>query len=112
MSEGTLEARHPGHVTGLQLAQRISSLTRLGLKRLLGTAQPAECLLSIEERLAIGPKKTLLLVNCAGQRFLLATTGEAIAPLFEVRPIAAQPFMQDGGRGAEAPTVARREGGL
>jgi len=107
MSERTLGTRHPGYVAGLQVARRISGLTRLGLNKLLGTAQPSDCLLSIEERLTIGPKKTLVLVNCCGRRFLLAIADDAISPMIEVRS-----FVEDGSRSVEGASITKQEGSL
>jgi flagellar biogenesis protein FliO len=69
------------------------AITRLS--RVRATQQGA---LRIEERLQFGPKKTLLLVSCHGRRFLVATAGETIAPLIEVRM----------DREASAPKRARR----
>ena len=50
--------------------------------------------LRIEERLHLGPKKSLLLVNCHGRRFLVATAGETIASLIEVGMPDEQPAEQ------------------
>lgn len=40
--------------------------------------------LRIEARLSLGPKKSLILVNCCGRRMLLSISGDAIAPVLEV----------------------------
>ena len=38
----------------------------------------------IYERLNIGPKKSLLLVSCCGQRVLVAVAGETVTTLLEM----------------------------
>ncbi len=40
--------------------------------------------LFIEERLSFGPKKQLLVVNCYGRRFLMASSADAVTSLVEV----------------------------
>lgn len=47
-----------------------------------GPAVPAP--LRLESRVSLGPKKSLLLVNCCGKRILLAVAGDAITPVMEV----------------------------
>ncbi|HEX3472672.1 MAG TPA: flagellar biosynthetic protein FliO, partial [Silvibacterium sp.] len=84
-------------------AQRIVRLMRLAFEKLSWTAQPSERYLSIEERLAIGPKRTLMLVNCRGRRFLLAMAGDTISPMIEVRPLS-----EGSSRGVEA-DIAKQE---
>lgn len=64
-----------------------TGLIRLLLDKLARAAHPVQNTLLIEERLAIGPKKTLMVVNCHGRRFLLATAGDMIAPLIEIQLI-------------------------
>lgn len=66
-------------------ANKSTGLVRLLLDKLARAAGPAQSALSIEERLAIGPKKTLMVVNCHGKRFLVATAGDMIAPLIEIQ---------------------------
>jgi len=86
MMEAITATRSRGYGTGRLLAQRFSNLTRLAVGSLFGADQSQDRLLSIEERIGIGAKKSLILVNCAGRRFLIATAGEAIAAMVEVRP--------------------------
>lgn len=85
MIEGVSEGRFSNYLVGLLAGRRISHLGRTALGRLLSLAPPRHRLL-IEERIAIGPKKTLMLVSCAGRHFLVATAGDFIAPLIEVCP--------------------------
>jgi flagellar biogenesis protein FliO len=42
--------------------------------------------LRMEERLSLGPKKTLFLVDCAGRKFLVAAGADTIVAMTEVRP--------------------------
>ena len=85
MMDGILKRRSSASVTGLPAKGRMWSLMCAAFERLVSAAPPARSLF-IEERIAIGPRKSLMLVNCAGQRFLLATAGEAITSLGEVHP--------------------------
>lgn len=50
----------------------------------LGTAPATASLLRLESRVSLGPKKSLVLVNCCGKRVLLAVAGEAITPVMDV----------------------------
>jgi len=52
--------------------------------RRLGTAPATAALLHLESRVSLGPKKSLVLVNCCGRRVLLAIAGDAITPVMEV----------------------------
>ena len=99
-----MEAHSPGYLTGRPFVQKISTLGRFVLERLSLPVKSADHLLSVEERVAIGPKKTLMLVNCAGRRFLVATAGDAIAPMIEVRPL------RNGGASSEPDVQNQPEG--
>lgn len=55
-----------------------------GWLRGLSRAQTAETPLRVEARLSLGPKKQLLLVDCCGQRVLLAVSGDTVAPVLEL----------------------------
>ena len=105
MSEKTMDIR-PSRFIASPAALGIVRLIRLALNKLSRTAQPSDRCLSIEEQLVIGSNKTLLLVNCGGRRFLLATTGDTITPMVEVRPL-----VKDSFRGVE-PGIAKRRGCL
>jgi hypothetical protein len=52
--------------------------------RFIERSQPDEQALFIEERLAFGPKKQLLLVSCHGRRFLMASSADSVTSLVEV----------------------------
>jgi len=85
MIEEAVERHSPGYQNGLSVGRRISSLTRGALERLLPKARSDRGLF-IEERIAIGQKKEVILVNCAGRRFLLATAADVVASMGEVLP--------------------------
>jgi hypothetical protein len=55
--------------------------------RLAARWQPPERVLRVEELLMVGGKKSVLLLACGGRRYLLASSGDAIAPLLEVLPL-------------------------
>ncbi len=48
------------------------------------TAPATAAPLHLESRVSLGPKKSLVLVNCCGKRVLLAIAGDAITPVMEV----------------------------
>ena len=65
---------------------RYSWTMRLGLwlRRLMSLPTAGEMPIRLEGRLSLGPKKSLVLVNCRGKTVLLALGGEAITPVMEV----------------------------
>jgi flagellar biogenesis protein FliO len=101
MSQQTLETRLPNAAALPAAMQRLAGLMRMLVARLSRAASPAQNILSIEERLTIGPKKMVMVVNCDGRRFLLATAGEMIAPLIEIQP-------PEEKKAGEAPVSPRR----
>jgi hypothetical protein len=54
------------------------------LSRLTGIRRAADAPLRLEARLNLGPKKSLVLVDCCGKRLLLAVSGDAIQPVTEI----------------------------
>lgn len=46
----------------------------------------ADRALVLEDRIAIGPKKMLVVVRCHGRRFLIASAGDTFGPLVEITP--------------------------
>ncbi|MFZ0632235.1 MAG: flagellar biosynthetic protein FliO [Acidobacteriaceae bacterium] len=40
--------------------------------------------LRVEGRISLGPKKSLVLVNCLGRQVLLAVSGDAVTPVMEL----------------------------
>lgn len=65
---------------------RPSWTMRLGLwlRRLMSLPTAGEMPIHLEGRLSLGPKKSLVLVNCRGKSVLLALGNEAITPIMEV----------------------------
>jgi flagellar biogenesis protein FliO len=65
---------------------RYSWTMRLGLwlRRLMSLPTAAEMPIHLEGRLNLGPKKSLVLVNCRGKSVLLALGSEVITPIMEV----------------------------
>jgi hypothetical protein len=65
---------------------RPSWTMRLGLwlRRLMSLPTAGEVPIRLEGRLSLGPKKSLVLVNCRGKSVLLAVGGDAITPVMEV----------------------------
>lgn len=43
--------------------------------------------LSVEGRVSLGPKKSVVLVHCHGRHYLIASAGDTIAPILEVLPV-------------------------
>jgi hypothetical protein len=43
-------------------------------------------MLSVVERLDLGPKRSLWIVACAGRRFLVPCGAEAVGPMLEIHP--------------------------
>jgi flagellar biogenesis protein FliO len=64
--------------------QHLRGAMRWLIRRFTRAADPAERVLAVEGRIAIGPKKSLILVRCHYQHFLIATAGDTIGPVIEV----------------------------
>jgi flagellar biogenesis protein FliO len=54
------------------------------LKKFTRAANSQDRALSVEDRIAIGPKKSLILVRCHGRRFLVASAGDTLGPFIEI----------------------------
>ncbi len=65
---------------------RYSWTMRMGLwlRRLMSLPTAGEMPIRLEGRLSLGPKKSLVLVNCRGKSVLLALGSESITPVMEV----------------------------
>ncbi len=65
---------------------RYSWTMRMGLwlRRLMSLPTAGEMPIRLEGRLSLGPKKSLVLVNCRGKSVLLALGTESITPIMEV----------------------------
>jgi flagellar biogenesis protein FliO len=61
----------------------------LAIRRILSARMPSALKtreLKVEERLSIGPKKSLLIVYCRGERFLVASGAENISSVLPLSP--------------------------
>ncbi|HEX4312287.1 MAG TPA: flagellar biosynthetic protein FliO [Acidobacteriaceae bacterium] len=56
----------------------------LWLRRLMSLPTAGEMPIRLEGRLNLGPKKSLVLVNCRGKSVLLAMGSDVITPIMEV----------------------------
>lgn len=83
MSAKIIAAQLP-NFSEVPLARNLRRLTGWIAARFARNAASAERVLAVEERVAIGPKKSLIVVRCHGQRFLVGTTGDAIGPVIEI----------------------------
>lgn len=63
------------------LWKRLSALLS---RALAGRQHGAASALRVEERLSLGPKKMLFLVECSGRQFLVAAGAETIVSMIEV----------------------------
>ncbi len=84
MSAKTMAAQLPNFAGDSPLAQHLRKAVLGLLKIFASSTDAAERALAVEERVTIGPKKSLLVVRCHGQRFLVATAGDTIGPLVEI----------------------------
>ena len=85
MKETAIEAPSRSCLLKQSLALRLVTRLRHTFRAFLQTPEAPRRLLSVEERLAIAPKKALILVNCDGRRFLLVTAGDSILTPVEVK---------------------------
>jgi hypothetical protein len=78
------ESLHSASLNRLSVFWRmVSGLTR----SLSGGHASAETSLWIDEKLSLGPKKMLFLVNCGGRQFLVATGADTVVSMVEVSPV-------------------------
>lgn len=78
------------------LARHLEAAFRRLLGGLNRAGNSAERALVLEDRIAIGPKKSLSVVRCHGQRFLIATAGDTIGPLLKLAPPKTSPRPRRG----------------
>lgn len=86
MSTKIIAARFPVVAETPPLVRLLRDAVRWLIRRTSPAAARAERALAVEERVAIGPKKSLVVVRCHGQRFLIATAGDTVGPLIEIAP--------------------------
>jgi flagellar biogenesis protein FliO len=73
-----------GNLGGNSLASRIIAGLRVMIQRLMRAPAANDAPLRLEARLNLGPKKSLVLVNCCGRRVLLAVSGDTIVPVADM----------------------------
>lgn len=61
------------------------------LRRLASTPAEGEAPLRLESRVTLGPKKSLVLVNCCGKRVLLAVSADTVVPVMEIPAVRRRP---------------------
>lgn len=54
------------------------------IRGLMRARAGVESPLRVEGRISLGPKKSLVLVNCRGREVLLAVSGDAVTPVMEL----------------------------
>ena len=86
MSTKIVAAQMPRLVETPPLVRHVQNGVRWLLRRISPAAAGAERALAVEERVAIGPKKSLVLVRCHGRRFLVASAGDTVGPFVEIAP--------------------------
>jgi flagellar biogenesis protein FliO len=86
MSAKTITATLPDLAQASPLFERLSRAVHLLVKRLVPAANSAERTLAVEDRVTLGPKKSLVVVRCRGQRFLIAISADTFGPMIELAP--------------------------
>lgn len=86
MSARVMITGSPSHFEIPPLAKHVRNAGRWLVQRLSPAASAAERVLAVEERILIGPKKTLVLVRCHNLQFLVATAGDSVGPIIEIAP--------------------------
>lgn len=86
MSTKMIAAQLPRFAETPPLVRHLRNAARWLLRRISPAAAGAERALAVEERVVIGPKKSMVLVRCHGQRFLVATAGDTVGPFIEIAP--------------------------
>lgn len=84
MSAKSITAPPPVFVEAPPFVRLLRTAAYRLVQRFTRTANAAERVLAIEDQVAIGPRKSLLVVRCHGRRFLVATAGDTIGPVIEV----------------------------
>jgi flagellar biogenesis protein FliO len=84
MTEKAIAATPRKDTDNQSLRQQLLGLLRRILRSFQQPPEARQFIMSIEQRIAVGPKQSLILVNCAGRRFLLAMAGDSITSPVEV----------------------------
>lgn len=86
MSAKIITAELPSFAQASPLARHLRALIRRLSQKLTRSASSAERALAVEDRVTLGPRKSLFVVRCNGRHFLVAAAGDTIGPLIEVAP--------------------------
>lgn len=89
----------------MKALRRLWQIARMRLTH--GSSAP-ERALAIEERVTIGPKKSLLVVRCHGQRFLVGVAADTVGPFLEVEASSSSPAMAPAGKSRARSATRRR----
>lgn len=84
MTAKTIAAESPDLPQRPPFARHLRTVARALLCKFTRAANPADRALVVEDRVALGPRKSLIVVRCHGQRFLVATAGDTIGPLIKI----------------------------
>lgn len=84
MSARLIAADLPKLAEPTPLARHLREVFHKLLRRFISVASTDQRALAVEDRVSLGPKKSLVLVRCQGQRFLIASAGDTIGPIIEV----------------------------
>ena len=94
-----METESSNHLATHSLILKILIRARSALRAFRRNIEPSNRLLSIQERLRIGPKQTAVVVNCCGRQYLLAFTDDSIQFLGYVEP--SPPELPEGSGGRQ-----------
>ncbi len=83
-SAKTLASPIPGLPHAPPLVRGLQRVVLRLMGRLSAAERTAERALAVEDRVAIGPRKSLVVVRCHGQRFLVANAGDTIGPIIAI----------------------------
>lgn len=89
------------------LVKALRRLWRLMRTRMARRSAAPERALAVEERVALGPKKSLLVVRCHGQRFLVGVTADTVGPFVEIGAAARSRAKTPAVESATRPTVRK-----
>jgi flagellar biogenesis protein FliO len=84
MSTKTLVAPVPNGIEAPPLVRGLRQIVLRLLGHVRGGVRHADRVLAVEDRVVLGPKKSLVVVRCHGQHFLVAVSADAVGPMIEV----------------------------
>lgn len=84
MSAKLMAAGFPNFAEVSPWAKSIRNIWRWLLPRVSPAARAGGRALAVEERVAIGPRKALVLVRCHDKQLLVAIAGDTVGPIIEI----------------------------